>query len=130
MKLEKTDITFRMSRLGDPVASNSGEAVCNKFQRLLYMIPGTDDYNPNMGLDITTRAKRPYAEGARDTEYETQITEQLYTYTDIVPLSVIAIFSNKSLVILLNCQVNNQEFQVQVSSDPNALATVIQPKVI
>ena len=83
-KLPYYSPTFRMGRVGDPIVSNGIEAVCNILQRLLFMVPGMDDYNTNMGLDITTRAKRSYIDNTRDTEYESMIVEQMNTYTDII----------------------------------------------
>lgn len=131
MKLRKSDITFRMStRTGEAIVSSNGESVCNMFQRLLYMVPGTDDYNKNMGLDITTRAKKPHINGTRDTEYEALVAEQLFAYTDIVPLNVVAIFQDQILAIYMDCRIDDQEFRLQTSSDTNKLATQILPKTV
>lgn len=94
------------------------------------MIPGEDDYEKEMGLDITTRSKRPYTENERDTEYEAMITKQLYTYTDIIPITVVAIYQNKLLIVMMDCMYDNKEYRLQASSDPNLLATKIEPKVV
>ena len=131
MKLSKSDLTFRMTtRTGEAIVSRNGESICNTFQRLLYMVPGTDDYEKNMGLDITTRAKKPHVNGERDTEYEAKIVEQLYAYTDIVPLNIVAIFQDQILIIYMDCMIDNQEFRLQASSDSDKLATQILPKTV
>lgn len=130
MKLTKSNITFRMSRMGDPIVSNNGENICNIFQRILYMVPGTDDYNPDMGLDIVSRSKLQYTEGTRDTDYETRIVDQLFKYTDIVPLNVIAIYQDRILRIYMDCTIDNQEFRLQSSSDLDKFSTQILPKQV
>lgn len=129
-KLPYYSPTFRMGRVGDPIVSNGIEAVCNILQRLLFMVPGMDDYNTNMGLDITTRAKRSYIDNIRDTEYESMIVEQMNTYTDIIPTNVVAIFKDNMLIISITGKLSGNEFMFQTSSDPDTFAAQIQPKVV
>lgn len=129
-KLPYYSPTFRMGRVGDPIVSNGIEAVCNILQRLLFMVPGMDDYNTNMGLDITTRAKRSYIDNTRDTEYESMIVEQMNTYTDIIPTNVVAIFKDNMLIISITGKLSGNEFMFQTSSDPDTFAAQIQPKVV
>lgn len=129
-KLPYYSPTFRMGRVGDPIVSNGIEAVCNILQRLLFMVPGMDDYNTNMGLDITTRAKRSYIDNTRDTEYESMIVEQMNTYTDIIPTNVVAIFKDSMLIISITGKLSGNEFMFQTSSDPDTFAAQIQPKVV
>lgn len=129
-KLPYYSPTFRMGRVGDPIVSNGIEAVCNILQRLLFMVPGMDDYNTNMGLDITTRAKRSYIDNTRDTEYESMIVEQMNTYTGIIPTNVVAIFKDNMLIISITGKLSGNEFMFQTSSDPDTFAAQIQPKVV
>lgn len=129
-KLPYYSPTFRMGRVGDPIVSNGIEAVCNILQRLLFMVPGMDDYNTNMGLDITTRAKRSYIDNTRDTEYESMIVEQINAYTDIIPTNVVAIFKDNMLIISITGKLSGNEFMFQTSSDPDTFAAQIQPKVV
>ena len=130
MNVGKQDLSYRVGYSGNAIFASGGEVICNTFHRLLYMIPGEDDYEKEMGLDITTRSKRPYTENERDTEYEAMITKQLYTYTDIIPITVVAIYQNKLLIVMMDCMYDNKEYRLQASSDPNLLATKIEPKVV
>ncbi|MCM1532569.1 MAG: hypothetical protein NC114_09905 [Ruminococcus flavefaciens] len=130
LNVGKKDLSYRVGYSGNAIVASGGEVICNSFHRLLYMIPGEDDYNKEMGLDVTTRSKRPYSENERDTEYEAMIVKQLYEYTDIIPLTVVAVYQNQLLVIMMDCMYDNKEYRLQASSDPNRLATKIEPKVV
>ena len=126
----KQDLTFRTGYSGNAIVARNGEVVCNAVHRLLYMIPGEDDYNKEMGLDITSRSKRPYTEGERDVEYEGMIVKQLYAYTDIIPLNIVALYQNRMLIIMMDCMYDNKQYRLETSSDPNRLETKISPKVV
>ena len=115
MNVGKQDLSYRVGYSGNAIVASGGEVICNTFHRLLYMIPGEDDYEKEMGLD---------------TEYEAMITKQLYTYTDIIPITVVAIYQNKLLIVMMDCMYDNKEYRLQASSDPNLLATKIEPKVV
>ncbi|MCM1295172.1 MAG: hypothetical protein NC311_06495 [Muribaculaceae bacterium] len=108
--------------------SSGAEFICNVAQRLFYMVPGTDSYNRDMGLDITTRAKRPYQDGFRDSDYEQDVLKQFLAYTDIIPSAVVAIYQDKLLIVTMLAKYNGEEFTLRASSDPNRLATQILPK--
>lgn len=130
MAVTKKDISYRLGYSGNAILASGGEVVCNAFHRLLYMVPGEDEYNKDMGLDITSRCKRPYTENSRDVEYETMIAQQLMTYTDIQPITLVAMFQNGILVILMDCMYNNNQYRIQDSSDPDTLAAMVEPKTI
>lgn len=130
MKDPKRDFTFRVQHTGAMAISQQGERIVNICQRLFFMKPGTDIYNTNMGLDIQGRAMRPYADGERDTEYENEIIRQFIDYTDIVVGSINVTFRNSMLVVVMSGRLDGMEFRLQLSSDPNTLATQILPKVI
>lgn len=110
------------------VVANGMEYICNVAQRLFYMIPGTDDYNKNMGLDITTRAHRPYDSDMRDVEYEQMVMEQFLTYTDIIPAIVNAVYKDNVLTVTMTASYNGEDFQIIITSDRKVLATYIDPK--
>lgn len=126
----KKDITYRVGYSGNAIIATGGEVVCNAFHRLLYMVPGQDEYNKDMGLDITTRCRRQYTENSRDVEYETMIVEQLNKYTDIQPISVVVVYQNGMLIVVMDCIYDNNEFRLQDSSDPDTLAAMVEPKVV
>lgn len=126
----KEDFSFRTEHTGGMAVTSGQEYICNIAQRLFYMAPGTDEYNREMGLDITTRAKRPYHDGYRDSEYEQDVLKQFLTYTDIIPSIVVAMYQDKMLVITMMASYNGEEFTLRASSDPSRLATQILPKDI
>lgn len=126
----KSDFSCRIGRTGSMILTNGPEYICNIAQRMFYMVPGTDKWNKNMGLDITTRAKRPYQNGERDSDYEQEILKQFIEYTDIIPSAVVAMYQDKLLIITMLAKYNGEEFTLRVSSDPNKLATQILPKVV
>lgn len=126
----KDDFSFRVEHTGGMAVTNGPEFICNIAQRLFYMVPGTDDYNRKMGLDITTRAKRPYQDGYRDSEYELEVMKQFIDYTDIVPSVVVAIYQSRMLIVTMIATYNGEEFTLRTSSNLNMLATQILPKEI
>jgi len=130
MKRTKDDISWRLEYTGMAAVTSGLEYVINVANRLFFMIPGIDDYNKDMGLDIQTRAQRAAADGSRDTEYEQMIMQQFRTYTDIIPTGVVAIYQGHLLMIHMTAVYNGEDFQLKTSSDPNRLATQILPKEI
>lgn len=128
-----SDLTFRYARTGTPVIAGPLEHVLNTCQRLFNMAPEYDIYHPKgMGLDIRTRSRTAYSKKIRDRdyEYERMIQEQFNQYTDIVLTKVIVYFKNKLLIVALEGHWSGITFELQTSSDPNQLSTVIKPKEI
>lgn len=119
------DLTFRTGTSREWAIASKTEHVLNTIQRLLYMTPGTDIYNPDAGLDVVGRARRAYKEGDRDTEYENRVTEQINTYTDIIVNSVVCLFQNETLVIAMNATYDSVEFRLRLTSDPATLENLI-----
>lgn len=126
----KEDFTYRQEHTGSMAVSSGLEYICNIVQRMFYLIPGLDDYETSMGLDITTRATKPYEDGYRDSDYEQEIVRQFITYTDIIPSTVMAVYRDRILVVSMMASYNGEDFQIMVSSDPTQLSTQVLPKVI
>lgn len=124
--INSTDITFRANE-GDRTwaYASDTEHVLSTIQRLLYMTPGTDIYQPDMGLDLVGRSRRAYREGDRDTEYESKVVEQLNKYTDIVVTSIACVFQNEVLTVSMGATYNSVEFRMQITSDPTKLENII-----
>lgn len=126
----KDDFSFRTEHTGCMAVTSGKEYICNIAQRLFYTIKGADEYNRDMGLDLPTRAKKPYHDGYRDSEYEQEVLKQFLTYTDIIPSVVVAMYQDKMLIITMRATYNGEEFTLRASSDPKKLATHILPKDI
>ena len=111
-----SDVTFRQSRNYNNPTSSEGEYIVNVAQRLFHMIPGDDEYNPDMGLDIDAHSKKQHENGERDRVYENDIRDQFTRFTSIVPLGVVAIYMNKVLYIMMNIQFQGSTYRMEASS--------------
>lgn len=114
------DFSFKMDRNGKSVLTSGGEHVRGVATMLFAMVPGTDEYNPEMGLDLNGRKFKMYEEFTRDIEYENEIRSQFTTYTDLVPVEIMAIYVKNSLYISLTVKYMSEVFNIQVSSDTGA----------
>lgn len=119
------DITFRSTAQQKWAMASPTEHVLNSIQRLLYMTPGSDIYDPEAGLDFMGRSRRAYANGDRDYEYETRIRDQVAKYTDIVLSSVVCMFQDETLTISMIANYDSQEFRLQLTADPTTLGSQI-----
>lgn len=125
-----SDFSFHMDRTGKPIVTSGAEHVRAVVTRLFGMLPGTDEYNPEMGLDLIGRRTRTYVEMTRDTEYETMIKKQLTTYTDLVPIEVSAVYMNKTLIVSLTVQYFGDSYTMQLSSELDAELDTLTSKLI
>lgn len=123
------DFTMRISQSGDTVIANRSEYICNVAVMLFNMVPGTDDYNSNMGLNIGAKKFQPYTEGSRDSAYEAEIVKQFNTYTDLVPTNVIATFTKGHFTVLMSVELNGETYNVSVTVNDNNLTDVIAERV-
>ena len=120
-----TSITFRTESSGNMAVATPLENIANTVQRLFHIIPGSDDYDPEMGLDIVGRSRTSSEnDGSRDTDYEITIMKQLQTYTNIRPLSVIATYENNTLKVGLSLEYSNRIYQLAITSEPDSKATL------
>lgn len=114
---KKEDLTFRMGRTGSMVVGKRGEYVCNIVQMLFSMVPGTDEFDINRGLDIRSRNHKPYTEGTRDTEYENEILQQFTTYTDLMPLNIVAMYLRGTFLVYMEISYENQVYSLDINAD-------------
>ena len=121
MPIPTTDVTFRTNDSGNWVMASTSEHILNTVQRLLYTHPGTDVYNPDMGLDIMGRCQKAYQDNSRDTEFENRMIDQLNKYTDIIPIAVVAQYRNKLMIIDMSITYESVQYRLQMSSDPSTL---------
>ena len=124
-KTKVQDFTNRVESSGKVALSSNAEHIVNVIQRLLHISPGTDIYNPDMGLDVIARSRRPYTDGYRDTTYETLIGRQILEYTDIVPVNIVAVYKNQSLVLYMDVRYSDQLYRLQIGTDESDVRTMI-----
>ena len=114
------DFSFKMDRTGKPVTTKGAQHIRTVVMMLFAMEPGTDEYEPERGLDLLGRKQRTYIEMTRDTEYESMIHEQFTKYTDLTPLNVLAVYLNNSLFVSLTVQFLGEVYTMELSSELGA----------
>ena len=112
-----TDLTFRTDLTGNMILGRRGEYVCNIAQMLFTMVPGYDEYAPEKGLDIARRKVRAYVQNTRDSAYESMIIKQFTTYTDLIPLQVIAMYLNESLHVYMMIRYLDGIYEMDIDSN-------------
>ena len=110
---------------GSWAMASDTEHVLQTVQRLLYTRPGSDIYNPELGLDALGRRQAKYKEGDRDLEFENAISTQCSLYTDIVPIAVVCVYKDNALTLAMTVSYSSAEFRLQLSIDPNQLSSLI-----
>ena len=128
--INSKDFTMRIEDTGSMALATATEHVLNTVQHLMFAVPGRDDMEPELGLNIRNKIRVALAEGERDTDYEQEIARQFLTFTDLAPTSVIAITENGEYHVHLTVSWNNQYFQLQVGQDPATLTIAILPKTV
>ena len=119
--MNPTDITFRPEKTGKQALSVKLEYVTNTAQRLFHMIPGTDIYDNEMGLDIIKESKRPANNGTRNTEYESRIIDQFNAYTDLSVRSVMALYEDNTLKVYMSVTYQDQTYKMVADSQSDEL---------
>lgn len=120
-----TDFTFRHDRTGNMIIGKRGEAVCNIVNMLFNTIPGTDEYDSDKGLYIDQKQFQMYENNTRDTAYESRIMKQFSTYTDLVPVNVVAMYMNHSLYVYMKVRYQTQIYEIDVVSSNNTLTAML-----
>lgn len=126
MANETYDLTYRTDRTGNMVKGKRGEYVCNLAQLLFNMVPGTDEYEPDKGLDIARKRNRTYTKETRDTDYENQIVAQFTKYTDLIPVNVIAMYMNNSLHIYMSIRFEGAIYEMDLIDSNDSLTAMLR----
>lgn len=126
MANETYDLTYRTDRTGNMVKGKRGEYVCNLAQLLFNMVPGTDEYEPDKGLDIARKRNRTYTKETRDTDYENQIVTQFTKYTDLIPVNVIAMYMNNSLHIYMSIRFEGAIYEMDLIDSNDSLTAMLR----
>ena len=126
MPMNTTDISYRMDRIGNMIEPKRGEYVCNIAQMLFNLVPGTDEYDINRGLNIRGKLYQPMVEGTRDASYENEIIQQFTRYTDLIPSNVIAVYLNKQYHVYMDVTYRNQVYMMDITADPDTLTVMLR----
>ena len=119
------DATFRTDLSGNPILASNLDYYLGIVNILFNMIPGTDPYNPEMGLDIAKYRYKAGIEGERDTEYESKINEQFSKYTDLQISTPIMQFTNKSWKVTFQIITATAAYSTFVGYHENTLKVLI-----
>lgn len=122
------DITFRPDRNNNMVVASRGEYICNIAKMLFNMIPGTDEYNPDRGLNIRSKASQPNESGSRDSSYEQEIVKQFTTYTDLIPMNVVVQYKNHKMYIYMQIRYQNVLYEIDLTDQDDELVVVLRNK--
>lgn len=109
------------------VLTSGSEYVCNIATMLFNMTPGTDKYDVDKtkGLQLEAKRFRTFVENYRDTEYESEIVRQFSTYTDLIPLNVVAVYMNSTYLISMRIKYENQVYAIEVNGNTNTLNAML-----
>lgn len=130
LNLRDTDFSFRMDRTGKMVTVSGAEHVRNVLVMLFGMRPGSDEYDAERGLDLLGRKHRQYIDRTRDGEYESMIVKQLTKYTDLIPVSCIAIYLNDSLYVNLQVRFMNEFYSTELATAKNADMDTLAAQIV
>ena len=121
-----SDFTFRYDRSGNMITGKRSEYVINIVKMLFNLKKGDDPYNPDRGLFIQDKIRQQYVENQRDTAYETEIVKQFTTYTDLIPVNVVAIYMNKSIHIYMSISYQKQIYELDIDGTDTLTAMLRQ----
>ena len=122
------DFTFRTERTGGLAIAKNTEHVLGIMQHLLFKVKGRDDMNPDAGLSLRSKVKPVVREGTRDSDYEQAIYDQLMTYTDLIPNSIVVINEDGVYRITMAVTWMNDVYIVASGQDPDSLSVTIAAK--
>lgn len=125
--MAKKDATFRTDISGNPVISSNKEYYLNIATMLFNMIPGTDPYNPEMGLNISQLQFKPGTPGERDTAYENEIATQFGKYTDMLISTPIVQYvkADNAWKVTFQIVTNDATYNVLAGYEENTLSILI-----
>lgn len=120
------DATFRTDRAGNAILATKLEYYLGIVNMLFNMVPGTDPYNPDMGLNLAQYQFQAGIEGDRDSDYEVKITEQFSKYTDIRISNPIMQFASGGWKVAFQILVDGVAYTALVGYTENTLSVLIQ----
>lgn len=122
------DFTYRMDRSENMVMASGAAYVKGITAMLFGLQPGSDPYNPEMGLFLPGKRFRAGSNGVRDYEYENQIAYQFSRYTKIQATSIIAFQKDGRYIVSFSAVFDDSIYDMRITSEPNSLNVLIQER--
>lgn len=122
------DLTLRHDRGGSLILGKRAEYVVNITTMLFNTKPGTDEYDSEKGLYIDAKRYQTYTQNTRDSQYESKIVDQFTKYTDLIPISVVATYVNKSLYVNMSVKYQGEIYNMDITADNDTLTAVLQSR--
>ena len=120
------DITFRSDFSGNATLATGLHYYLGIINMLFNMVPGTDPYNPEMGLDVAKLRFTTGVQNQRNTEYESKIANQFNKYTDLNISSVIVQFIDDQWKITFTVTTNSATYNAFVGYRNDTLDVLLQ----
>ena len=120
------DITFRSDFSGNATLATGLHYYLGIINMLFNMVPGTDPYNPEMGLDVAKLRFTAGVQNHRNTEYESNIANQFNKYTDLNISSVIVQFIDDQWKITFTVTTNSATYNAFVGYRDDTLDVLLQ----
>lgn len=120
------DLTFRIDRTNNAIISRGGEHVLNVVQMMFNTVPGEDEYNTDMGLNIGAAKHHAHPNGSRYTEYEARIENQFLTYTDLIPVQVIVLMKDGRMIIYMRLRFMDTIYEVDITEENDSLSAILR----
>ena len=127
-KTAVSDLKFKADRSGLMGTTKSdADYIIHIAKRLFYTVPGSDDYDPNRGLNIRSEMVKQHPPNGTNVEYQLQIEEQFKTYTDIQPMAVHCWYVNRSMVVFMTVAYRDRVYNITINPDQDDLGLKIDP---
>ncbi len=122
-----TDISFTIDSTKKMLYTSGGERARNTIYRLFTMKQGEDMYNPTMGLDYVLKLFQGNATNYEDTDYESEIRDQINTYTNYTCNSCKVVFNKEFLYIYISVSVDGtvDVYDIAVGAPDGTLTSII-----
>lgn len=122
------DFSYRLDHSENMVVNTGYDYIKGIVAMLFGMRPGTDEYNPEMGLDLPGQRFTTGKNGTRDSAYESNIERQFSKYTDLVVLNPVAYRKDGQYLVSFTVQYQDKFYETAVGVDKNTLNVVIDSR--
>ncbi len=119
------DFSFRLDRSENMVINRNYDYMKGIVAYLFGLRPGSDEYNPEMGLDLPGKRFTTGRNNSRDTEYEKEIEHQFAKYTDMIAMNTVAYRKDGRYLISFILAYQNNFYEASVGVNDNTLTIVI-----
>lgn len=115
------DFSYRLDHSENMVVNKNHDYMKGIIALLFGMRAGSDEYNPDMGLDLPGKRFTTGQSNTRDTSYEKEIERQFAKYTDMIALNPVAYRKDGRYLISFTLAYQNRFYEVSVGVNDNTL---------